>query len=67
MHEDLEKIQDSLDSGGIMGSEIRIDCTLDKITFQLFNKDIMGNIIQEWFYKYIDELNIVWNTFLKNF
>ena len=60
MHEEIEKIKGSLDSSGIMGSEIRVNCTLGNINFQLFNKDIMGNIIQEWFYKYIDELSIVW-------
>ena len=41
---------------------MEIICNFLGLSFKLNNKDILGNVFQEWFYKFLDKKNIAWDS-----
>ena len=49
MNKSINKIKDIFKRDIINESEINILCKVENFSFNLYNKDIMGSVIQEWF------------------
>ena len=58
----IQKIENHLKSDQIFPTKIDLTCSIKGLTFSINNRDIMGGVIQEWFYQYLDTKGIKWNS-----
>lgn len=62
MQNSVQKLVNNLVNSGIKNKKIEITCTIDNVSFDIQDRSIVGNVIQEWFGRWMTSKKIHWTA-----